>query len=68
MAPSAQRSSSPVLPSQITIEPSGMTTGPSGKPKSEASSVPSTWRPFAELKRRSEMQVRAIGFRRARVR
>jgi hypothetical protein len=38
----SQRSSSPVFPSQMTIEPSGMTTGPSGNPRFEASSVPST--------------------------
>jgi hypothetical protein len=41
-APSFQLRSSPVFPSQNTISPLGMTTGPSGKPRSEASSVAST--------------------------
>src|SRR5579862_2516120 len=46
-----------MLPSQKTMEPSGMTTGPSGKPRFEASSVPSTGVPSEGLT--GEIGVRA---------
>src|SRR5882724_10523988 len=38
----SQTSISPVLPSQNTIRPSPMSTGPSGKPRPDASCLPCT--------------------------
>src|ERR1700710_2719480 len=46
MAPSFHTSSSPVLPSHSTIDPSGMITGPSGNPRPSASRVASKGSPF----------------------
>src|SRR3954462_13646114 len=44
IVPSLHTNNSPVFPSHNTMAPSGITTGPSGNPRFEASSVPCTAR------------------------